>query len=722
MRGTAGAADGYYAGGGGYGAGGIGLSEKPLYPQRKKRGWLWCLGITVLIGVIALAVIIPVYFLIIKPHQSKSAASSSGSNGSAGNGNSNGSGGSGTTPAPAFTGAITGGAGSTVTRDDGSTFTYVNDFGGTWYWDPSDPFNDGSRVNSWTPALNESWQWGVDVVRGVNLGGWLVTEPFICPNLYEPYQDGEFASPYNAVDEWTLNVAMNKSGNVTQMMDEHYSTFITEDDFAAIAAAGLNWVRIPVPYWMIEVYPGEPFVPHLAWGYFLKAIQWARKYGIRINMDLHTIPGSQNGWNHSGKLGPINFMFGVMGIANAQRTLDYIRTLTEFVSQPQYTNVVQYFGIVNEAFVQTIGQPQMQAFYLEAHDLIRGITGLGEGKGPFIGIHDGFIGMNQWAGFLAGSDRVALDTHPYNAFNDASTAPLSSFIPSPCTGWGPELNASMDAFGFSAAGEWSAAVNDCGKWVNGVGLGTRYEGTYPGSTTVIGNCSAWTDYESWSADTVQQTKEVVMASMDALQHWFFWTWKINNSTVTGKIEAPSWSYSLGLQQGWIPADPRDAVGFCAASADVPMTAPTAGLSAWQTGGAGAGTIAADQIASFGVWPITSMFSATGLPYLPPASVALLPQYTASGQIVTLPAPTYTTPSTTQTADAGSGWADANDQQPYFVPIGNCPYPDPWNAQSTTIPPASLCRPTASAAKGKRDPVPVPEAMPTPPPMVRLAKA
>lgn len=34
----------------------------------------------------------------------------------------------------------------------------------------------------------------------------------------------------------------------------------TERDFAEIAGAGLNFVRIPVPYWMIEVRQGEPFL------------------------------------------------------------------------------------------------------------------------------------------------------------------------------------------------------------------------------------------------------------------------------------------------------------------------------------------------------------------------------------------------------------------------------------------------------------------------------
>lgn len=29
--------------------------------------------------------------------------------------------------------------------------------------------------------------------------------------------------------------------------------------------------------------------------YILRVLQWARKYGLRVYLDLHTIPGSQNG-------------------------------------------------------------------------------------------------------------------------------------------------------------------------------------------------------------------------------------------------------------------------------------------------------------------------------------------------------------------------------------------------------------------------------------------
>lgn len=122
-----------------------------------------------------------------------------------------------------------------------------------------------------------------------------------------------------------------------------------------IAAAGLNWIRLPIAFWAIETYPGEPHLPKVSWTYFLKAIEWARKYGLRINLDLHAVPGSQNAWNHSGKIGKIGWMAGNMGLANVQRTLDYIRIIAEFISQPEYSNVVCMFGIVNEPRSQEFG-------------------------------------------------------------------------------------------------------------------------------------------------------------------------------------------------------------------------------------------------------------------------------------------------------------------------------------------------------------------------------
>lgn len=71
-----------------------------------------------------------------------------------------------------------------------------------------------------------------------------------------------------------------------------------------------------------------------------------------------------SGYNHSGRQGTINFLNGVMGIANAQRTLNIIRTVTEFISQPEYKNVVPMFSVLNEPYAATIGVDMLRHLYV----------------------------------------------------------------------------------------------------------------------------------------------------------------------------------------------------------------------------------------------------------------------------------------------------------------------------------------------------------------------
>lgn len=158
-----------------------------------------------------------------------------------------------------------------------------------------------------------------------------------------------------------------------------------------------------------------------------------------------------------------------MGYANAQRMLNYIRIFAEFISQPEYVNVVPMFCIVNEALVGTIGKETLTSlcvavFFvdiklgrraiisnLEVHQMIRGITGFGEGKGPYIAITDGIGGLTPWVGLLPNADRLALDTHTYFAFGGSpNTEPIN--VPAPdgqmggvwpgkaCTTWKDMMN------------------------------------------------------------------------------------------------------------------------------------------------------------------------------------------------------------------------------------------------------------------------------------------
>ncbi|KAF9030182.1 putative ectomycorrhiza-upregulated exo-beta-1,3-glucanase GH5 [Hymenopellis radicata] len=645
--------------------------EQQPHPTGKrsfvKRPVFW-IGLAAAVVVVVLAVALPVTLIKKNDNTSSSSGASTG-DGDSGGGSSGGSSGSGNGgDSPGTSVAITGGDGSKVTMEDGTTFTYENKFGGyckslfAWssglFWadaecwegvyDKSDPYNDGAKPNSWTPALNETWTWGKDRAYGVNLGGWFVLEPFITPALFDKYP--------GAVDEWTFSQAMGDG-----VLEDHYNTFITEKDFAQIAGAGLNYIRLPIPFWAVDTWPGEPFLERTCWKYILKALGWAKKYGLRVNLDLHTIPGSQNGYNHSGKLGQVDFLYGTMGLANAQRALHYIRIITEFISQPEYTNVVQIFGIVNEALLTEIGRPQLTSWYKEAHDMIRGITGIGEGKGPYISVHDGFEGdMTQWDGFLAGSDRVMLDRHPYTAFSDSSFSdPIATgtgdgaggvWVAAACA-WADESIRLSTTFGVNFAGEWSNGWNDCGVYLKGI----------PGSSTFGGDCSVWEDASTWDASMKAGVAAFNAAQMDALQDWFFWTWKIGNTTA-GKVGSPLWSYQLGLEGGWILKDPREAKGKCAGVTPFPGT-----YEPWMTGGAGAGTITA----VVQEYPPATI-SGPGVP------ATDLPVYAASGTVNTLPGPTIT-------GHTVKGWFDAGDTALGPTPIAGCAYPNAWDAQDAAVP-------------------------------------
>ena len=78
--------------------------------------------------------------------------------------------------------------------------------------------------------------------------------------------------------------------------------------------------------------------------------------------------------------------------------------------------------------------------------MIRNITGIGEGKGVYLGFHDPYTPLTHWPdGFMTGADRIVIDAHPYLAFDSpASTATID-------TGTGPD-----------AGGQWP--VEPCQRW------------------------------------------------------------------------------------------------------------------------------------------------------------------------------------------------------------------------------------------------------------------
>lgn len=112
----------------------------------------------------------------------------------------------------------------------------------------------------------------------MNIGGWLVLEPWITPSIFEAAGDA-------AVDEWTLCETLG-SNKCRSVLSKHWSSFVGQDDFNQIAGAGMNHVRIPIGYWALEHLEGDPYVngqlEHLD-----NAVNWARSSGLKVIVDLH---------------------------------------------------------------------------------------------------------------------------------------------------------------------------------------------------------------------------------------------------------------------------------------------------------------------------------------------------------------------------------------------------------------------------------------------------
>ena len=128
-----------------------------------------------------------------------------------------------------------------------------------------------------------------DYIKGVNLGNWLVLEKWMKPDL--------FASSGTEDETWLCR--KEKPDALRALLKEHRDTYITEDDFAYVASLGLNYVRLPVPYFVFG--DREPFVGCIE--YVDRAFDWAEKHGIQILLDLHTVPHSQNGYDNGGITG-----------------------------------------------------------------------------------------------------------------------------------------------------------------------------------------------------------------------------------------------------------------------------------------------------------------------------------------------------------------------------------------------------------------------------------
>ena len=143
-----------------------------------------------------------------------------------------------------------------------------------------------------------------------------------------------------------------------------------------------------------------------------------------------------------------------------------------------------------------------------------------------------------------------MDSHIYQVFSDEQVAySYSQHISAACA-----YKSSLAGFDlWLLVGEWSPAPTDCATYLNGRGVGARYDGTYTGSS-YVGSCSgvsgsAATFSDEYKTFLRQFWEAQTIAFETGAQGWLQWAWKTES--------ADEWSYQAGLANGWIPQNPTD---------------------------------------------------------------------------------------------------------------------------------------------------------------------
>jgi glucan 1,3-beta-glucosidase len=359
------------------------------------------------------------------------------------------------------------------------------------------------------------------MLRGVNLGNWLVLEKWMAPDVF---------GGTTTEDETELCAQLGDAKFAR--LKAHRDTYITRADFAYLKAQGINCVRVPVPHFIFD--DCEPYVGCAE--YLDMAFAWGRETGISILIDLHTARDSQNGFDNGG-------LCGVCKWHLKEENLDHTVGVLEKLAL-RYRDDPALFGIefLNEPITQAMfdliraegrylphhperaagssGVPDetLLTFYPRCYKALRKILP------PRIALvfHDGFR-LNLWKDKLtgAGYENLWLDTHPYVCFACGAMAH-------------PTLK---DAVSFSLDGLQQDIM--AMKANHPVMVG-EFCFNYPEKALAEGFTKTMRDA------AIRASAACQMYAYEQADGWFFWSYKLLS-------EPQGWDFRHAVEHGWMPA-------------------------------------------------------------------------------------------------------------------------------------------------------------------------
>jgi len=357
-------------------------------------------------------------------------------------------------------------------------------------------------------------------MRGVNLGSWLVLEKWMVPSLFE----GTIAT-----DETTWCAELG--GAAAEKLRAHWNSWITESDFAWLAARGINTVRIPLGHWIFGPdYPyhekyGEHRYPFVTGGILIldRAFDWAETHGIDIMLDLHAAAGCQNGFDNGG-------MHGVCEWHTKPEYFEHsIGVLERLAARYHNRKALIAIEVLNEPRWD-VPTDYLKRYNTEAYHAIRKHCAADKTAVVF---HDGFRDFREYLGFMQAPEyqHVIFDIHRYQCF--------------------AREDIDMDIYGHiqKAAIEWkneADAINSelklptiCGEWSLGLDLkvvSLWAEGPYNHALQHMDGFQEHTAFRAYAA--------AQLMAFEKYRGWFFWNYKTETTA--------AWSLRASMENGWLP--------------------------------------------------------------------------------------------------------------------------------------------------------------------------
>lgn len=246
--------------------------------------------------------------------------------------------------------------------------------------------SDGARI------VNERGE--TVVLRGYNLGGWLVEEMWMMPFFTKPPEGSEFKEIRDHASLWATVEKRFGAKEMIRVRAALRNAWITEADFDRLRELGLNCLRVPFLYELLDEPDGFSWLD--------KALDWARQRGMYVILDLHGAPGRQSKDHHTGEEG-VNRLF--RSEASIQQTeAVWRRIAARYRNRPE----VAAYDLLNEP----MGAPNNKRLYDVYDRLYRAVRA--EDPRRLIIIEDGYRGI-QHMPIPAERDwqNVVLSVHSY---------------------------------------------------------------------------------------------------------------------------------------------------------------------------------------------------------------------------------------------------------------------------------------------------------------------